>query len=264
MSLSKFGEQLELRSEVGIAQAPQRVWDVLIDTGRYPRWNPFIVQAEGLLTVGGTLRMIISPPGGREVKLTRKVESIHNARALTWSGGYGWGFLLRSRQRFQLTPTNDGAHTRLLVAEDLKGPGVTGNDSLALNVARGTALMNQAFGEFNAAAVAVFENSDVVVSARDAVLAAVNFRGPWAGLTGALAVPASVLRPGSLAVDLMYGPPAAPFLAWARAQGATGRDGLGMLVEQAAEAFALWRGVLPDTVPVLAALRAQVDGGTAA
>ncbi len=77
-------------------------------------------------------------------------------------------------------------------------------------------------------------------------------------------VPASVLRPGSLAVDLMYGPAAAPFLAWARAQGATGRDGLGMLVEQAAEAFALWRGVRPDTVPVLAALRAQLEGGTAA
>jgi len=72
-------------------------------------------------------------------------------------------------------------------------------------------------------------------------------------------VPASVLRPGSLAVDLMYGAAAAPFLAWARAQGAVGRDGLGMLVEQAAEAFHLWRGVTPDTLPVLAALRAQMD-----
>jgi shikimate dehydrogenase len=79
-----------------------------------------------------------------------------------------------------------------------------------------------------------------------------------------LPVPADVLRPGSLAVDLMYGPAAAPFLAWARTQGAVGRDGLGMLVEQAAEAFTLWRGVRPDTVPVLAALRTQVDGDSAA
>ncbi|MBE7419228.1 MAG: shikimate dehydrogenase [Ideonella sp.] len=71
-------------------------------------------------------------------------------------------------------------------------------------------------------------------------------------------VPATALAPGALAIDLMYGPAAAPFLAWAAAHGARGRDGLGMLVEQAAEAFWLWRGVRPQTAPVLAALRAQM------
>jgi shikimate dehydrogenase len=74
--------------------------------------------------------------------------------------------------------------------------------------------------------------------------------------TGASPVPAAVLAPGALALDLMYGPAAEPFLAWARAHGAQPRDGLGMLVEQAAEAFFVWRGVRPDTAPVLAALRA--------
>jgi shikimate dehydrogenase len=68
-------------------------------------------------------------------------------------------------------------------------------------------------------------------------------------------VPAAVLAPAALAVDLMYGPAAEPFLDWARAGGATARDGLGMLVEQAAEAFFAWRGVRPQTPPVLAALR---------
>ena len=58
---------------------------------------------------------------------------------------------------------------------------------------------------------------------------------------------------------MMYGPAARPFLAWAQAHGAIARDGLGMLVEQAAESFALWRGVRPDTAPVLAQLRAEVD-----
>jgi shikimate dehydrogenase len=74
-------------------------------------------------------------------------------------------------------------------------------------------------------------------------------------------VPATVLRPGTLAVDLMYGPAAEPFLAWARGHGAVARDGLGMLVEQAAEAFALWRGVHPQTAPVLQALRAEMATG---
>jgi shikimate dehydrogenase len=68
-----------------------------------------------------------------------------------------------------------------------------------------------------------------------------------------------VLRPGALAVDLMYGPAAAGFIAWAQSHGAVGRDGLGMLVEQAAEAFFVWRGARPATGPVLAALREQVD-----
>jgi shikimate dehydrogenase len=69
-----------------------------------------------------------------------------------------------------------------------------------------------------------------------------------------------VLRPGTLAVDLMYGRAAAPFVEWAESCGAIGRDGLGMLVEQAAEAFFVWRGVRPDTAPVLQALRAKLAG----
>ncbi|RYF22424.1 MAG: shikimate dehydrogenase [Comamonadaceae bacterium] len=74
-------------------------------------------------------------------------------------------------------------------------------------------------------------------------------------------VPASVLRPGSLAYDMMYGPAAQGFLDWAAQHGAVPRDGLGMLVEQAAEAFALWRGVRPPAAQVLAELRAFIAAG---
>jgi shikimate dehydrogenase len=68
-------------------------------------------------------------------------------------------------------------------------------------------------------------------------------------------LPDDVLAAGALAYDMMYGRDT-PFLAFARARGARTADGLGMLVEQAAEAFLLWRGVRPDTAPVIAALRA--------
>lgn len=74
----------------------------------------------------------------------------------------------------------------------------------------------------------------------------------------AVPVPASVLHRDALAVDLMYGPAAAPFLGWARLAGVRARDGLGMLVEQAAEAFFVWRGVHPQTAPVLQALRERL------
>lgn len=84
--------------------------------------------------------------------------------------------------------------------------------------------------------------------------------GTASSLAGdAAPVHARALKPGCLALDMMYGAAAVPFLAWARQHGARGRDGLGMLVEQAAESFAAWRGVRPDTADVLAQLRAEVD-----
>jgi len=72
-------------------------------------------------------------------------------------------------------------------------------------------------------------------------------------------VPDRVLKPGALAVDLMYGTAARPFMDWAAGLGAVPRDGLGMLVEQAAEAFFLWRGVRPATAEVLQRLRRHLD-----
>lgn len=77
-----------------------------------------------------------------------------------------------------------------------------------------------------------------------------------AGLTDQrLPLPQGLFAPGALAYDMMYGRET-PFLAFAREQGAARiADGLGMLVEQAAEAFTLWRGVRPETAPVMAQLR---------
>jgi len=75
----------------------------------------------------------------------------------------------------------------------------------------------------------------------------------------ALPMPATVLQPNGLACDLMYGPAAQGFLEWARTHGTEARDGLGMLVEQAAASFHLWRGVQPPTQQVLAELRALVS-----
>ena len=61
----------------------------------------------------------------------------------------------------------------------------------------------------------------------------------------------------TLAYDMMYGDAPTVFLQFAAAQGAQTRDGLGMLIEQAAEAFLLWRGVRPETAPLFAQLRAN-------
>jgi shikimate dehydrogenase len=70
------------------------------------------------------------------------------------------------------------------------------------------------------------------------------------------ALPMSLAGRRTAAVDLSYGEAAIPFLAWARAAHCHDViDGLGMLVEQAAESFALWHGTRPDTDVVYAGLR---------
>lgn len=81
-----------------------------------------------------------------------------------------------------------------------------------------------------------------------------------AGLGGqSLDLPAHLFSGCRLAYDMVYGSIDTPFMKWAHDSGCIQtRDGLGMLVEQAAKAFEWWRGVMPKTEPVLGAVRAQL------
>jgi len=101
-----------------------------------------------------------------------------------------------------------------------------------------------------------------VVSACDfSALAARQFdlliNGTSASLAGMqLPLPDGLLAPGAWCYDMMYGDEPTVFMRWGEKQGAArSLDGLGMLVEQAAESFLLWRGVRPATEPVIRALR---------
>jgi len=77
--------------------------------------------------------------------------------------------------------------------------------------------------------------------------------GTSASLSGALPpLPGGLLAEGGSCYDLAYGMEPTPFVLWGREQHAIiSADGIGMLVEQAAEAFLIWRGIFPETVPVI-------------
>ncbi len=83
--------------------------------------------------------------------------------------------------------------------------------------------------------------------------------GTAAGLAGTVPdIPDSILRSGGWTYDMMYGDIPTAFVRWGQSHGAAKTlDGLGMLVEQAAESFYLWRGVRPDTAAVITLLRTK-------
>lgn len=83
-----------------------------------------------------------------------------------------------------------------------------------------------------------------------------------ASLAGELPpLPDALLTPQAFAYDMMYGASPTVFLQWASTRNALTADGLGMLVEQAAEAFFLWRHQRPQTVPVIKTLRQRLSEG---
>ncbi|GMR20104.1 MAG: shikimate dehydrogenase [Gammaproteobacteria bacterium] len=86
----------------------------------------------------------------------------------------------------------------------------------------------------------------------------VVINGTAASLQGEVPpLPEALFNPDALAYDMMYSDQDTAFMAWASVHGAIHvSDGLGMLVEQAAESFSLWRGVQPNTAPVMKMLRA--------
>lgn len=90
------------------------------------------------------------------------------------------------------------------------------------------------------------EQFDIVINATSAGL-----------INSEIPLPPTIFATGALAYEMMYGRET-PFMKFAREHGAAVvSDGLGMLVEQAAESFFIWRGVRPETKPVIAALRKQ-------
>jgi shikimate dehydrogenase len=85
--------------------------------------------------------------------------------------------------------------------------------------------------------------------------------GTSASLRGDLpSLPANILNPNACCYDLMYGAEPTVFMHWAKQNGAVNiADGLGMLIGQAAEAFYVWRHIRPEVVPVITALRRQLN-----
>lgn len=108
----------------------------------------------------------------------------------------------------------------------------------------------QKFKDFTSGGISASPYHDLAGAQFDLVINATS-----AGLSGEMPpLPEGIFAPGALAYDMVYGRET-PFLEFARKNGARAVDGLGMLVEQGAESFFIWRGVRPQTAPVIKKLR---------
>jgi hypothetical protein len=140
--MKMFGQQIELRSEVQINASPAAVWATLTNLEQYCTWNPFIVEAQGKLQIGGMVTTVVGLPGGREHWVRRRVLKVEPMRELRWSSTLIHRALAYREQFFILRQSGD-AEIRLLVGENFSGLFGSSYDARIIQYSQGLALMNQ-------------------------------------------------------------------------------------------------------------------------
>ena len=110
----------ELISSIDIGAPRSTVWEVLVDFAAFPAWNPFIVQAEGDLEVGGQLTLHMQPVGGSMVTLRPTLVEVAEGRRLRWQGRLGVRGLFDADHLFTVEP-GDGGGSRLVQRETFSG-----------------------------------------------------------------------------------------------------------------------------------------------
>lgn len=91
-----------LSTEIVIEAAPERVWQVLVDTPSYPQWNPFIVACEGRLSAGERITVKLQPPGQGAWTFRPKLIVVNPDQELRWLGSLAVRGLFDGEHTFRL------------------------------------------------------------------------------------------------------------------------------------------------------------------
>ena len=109
---------MEFAASTTISAHPDKVWEVLTDTERYPEWDPYCEKIEGQVALGNKIKAFSRLAPGRGFKV--KVVELDSARRMTWRGGAPLG-LFRGVRTFTLEHTADG-NTAFTLREVFSGP----------------------------------------------------------------------------------------------------------------------------------------------
>jgi shikimate dehydrogenase len=240
-------------------------------TGEAIVYEPMLVPLDGF--AAAVAGLAASGAGGANVTVPFKLEAFDLATALTErASAAGAVNTLKFRGNVILGDNTDGAGLCTDIVRNC-GIALAGKRILLLGAggaARGVllpllhqhpselVLSNRSIGKAAALAQQFAGDGNIAAaefSALDGVFDVI-INATAASLNGEMPpLAAGLFGAKTLAYDLMYAAQPTPFMQFARQHGASARDGLGMLIEQAAESFYVWRGVRPETAPVFAALR---------
>lgn len=131
--------RLSIVTSIDIPAAPEVIWEVLADTGRYPEWNPYHVRVDGEMQPGAKLAVHVEKPNGDAVTVHPHLLEAVPGRSLVWGGGPRGIF--RGEHRFDLERLPQGC-TRLHHTEVFSGLFISFADLDAIEP--GYVLMNQA------------------------------------------------------------------------------------------------------------------------
>jgi hypothetical protein len=134
-----------ISSEITIAAAATRVWDLVSDLSGYAAWNPFIRSASGILSPGRRLDLTLQIPDGLKMRIRPRLIAVIEEREIRWVGHLGISGLFDGDHRFLISPLNDGKGTILRQEETFSGLLVPVFGSwIGGGALRGFAAMNQA------------------------------------------------------------------------------------------------------------------------
>ncbi len=134
---------MELRTEIEIVAAPDRVWEVLTDFSAYHEWNPFMTAVEGTLAVGSKLRVTLSSPESDPVELTPSLVVCDAPRELRWLSKRWVPGLFDGEHFFRCVEAEVG-RTRFVHGEDIRGLLLKFSAERIKKLARGFVYMNEA------------------------------------------------------------------------------------------------------------------------
>jgi hypothetical protein len=134
---------MEVRTEIEIAAPAAEVWRVLTDFAGYQEWNPFITEISGDLREGQALRVSVSLPEGRDLKLRPRVLRCAESEELRWRGHFLFPGLLDGEHFFRLIEHTPG-RTRFVHGNNFGGVLLRLAGNSLNRAARGFVYMNQA------------------------------------------------------------------------------------------------------------------------
>jgi hypothetical protein len=110
----------EIKTEITINAAPEKVWSALTNFGDYPNWNPFIKSVKGEVKVGNKITVQIEPPGSGGMTFKPKILKYETSKELTWLGHLVFSGLFDGEHKFELIKSENGI-TTFRQSEKFKG-----------------------------------------------------------------------------------------------------------------------------------------------